>query len=299
MRRSTQSFNDVRKFDCLRSNEESSETSNGSNTVGNGVSRGSTSVAWWWGVDWGGLVLWWGWAVVSTWARWDNSGGVDWRRNWGVSWDWDWSSWAVGRGDGGSIAVVLSRADGGVVSVCVGWDWDWGLAWARSGGLIWSWDWSLGAIWSWGLIWGCVVDSGGVDSWDVVRRRLSSAGGDGVSSRGVGGSWAVGHIVTARSNGDLGVAGVGDLADWAVLSWGRAVWSWGSCGWGGIDGLAGWGSVSLGAGLDGSVDCFGRGVVDWLLVVRGERTGDGGGGGDEGGEMHFDGLDYYLKFTSV
>jgi len=292
MKRSTQSFKDVRKFNYLRSNEESGETNNGCNAERNGVSRGSTSIAWWWGIC-GGLVDWVGW-------WWNNSGGVDWWGNWGISWDISddgvaGGTRAVGRGDSGCIAVVLSGADGGVVGVGVCWGLNWVLSrssWVLNGSRVLNWGISWVGFWN--------IDGSAVDWGNIVT--LTVAGGDGVVGRGVCGSWAVGHICGARSDGDLLVAGIGNLG--TILSWSGvdslggwngvnsfAGWGtvWGSGGWGSIDGLAGWGTVGiLGASLDGGVDLAGGGVVDRLFVVdASERTRDGGGGSEKGSEMHF------------
>ncbi|KAF3928994.1 hypothetical protein ABW19_dt0206829 [Dactylella cylindrospora] len=274
MTRKTQSFTDVTNIDCLRK-EESSETSNGSNAEGNSVSGSSTSIAWWWAVGWGGLVLWWGWVFVDW-------GGVNWR-SWGVGWLlWNLSddgggwTWAVSGGDGGGIAVVLSWADSGVVGVgvdlaagAVGWDWvlSWDLSWVN---------------------WGNVF--GGVDWWDIVSVGWdwvvggTSAGGDGVGSGGVGLSWAGDDIVGAGGDGDLLVRGVGDLGDW-VVGWGLIDWGAGGL----VDWGLSWGGILVRAGLDGGIDGRGGAVVDWLLVVAGESAANGSRSSNESGrEMHFD-----------
>jgi len=292
MKRSTQSFKDVRKFNYLRSNEESGETNDGCNAEGNSVSRSSTSVAWWWGIS-GGLVDWVGW-------WWDNSGGIDWWGNWGVGWDLSDDSVAggtraIGGGDSGGIAVVLSRADSGVVclGVC------WGLNWV-DGRSSWILDWGLSWVGGWH------IDGSAVHGWNIVP--LSGAGGDRVVGRGVCGSWAVGHIGCARSDGDLLVASIGDLS--TVWGWGSvgSLGGWGSidslagwslvgsgairsgAGWSSVDSLAGWSTIgTLGAGADRGVDLLGGGVVDWRFVVdTGERTGNGGRRSEKGSEMHFD-----------
>jgi len=219
----------------LSGDEESDETSDGGNTEGNSVGGSSASVCWWgislsgiWSwVDWGSSVNWWHIDIGGAW--WAVCGGGDswWHIDWGGG-NIDWgSSWAVSGGDGGSIAVVGTRADSGVVCVGVGlgvsWVWSWGLVdwWGILGGVGW-WNvvWNLGG---WCVVWNI---SG---LWDI----LSSAGGDAVCSAGVGLGWARGHIVSARGDSDVLVAGIGDLI------WGSSRAGWSIVDWG-LSGLVGW-----------------------------------------------------------
>jgi len=201
---------------------------------------------------------------------------------WNVDWSGHWVRrlGAVGRGDSGSIAVVIAWANGGIVGVSVGWLW----------GLI-RWDVVIGGVCWWDVVWNI-----GRSSIDV-----SVVGGDAVASASIDLGGAGRDVIGTGGNSDVFVLGVGHFMDCVLNSrLGRIVdWLWG---W-----LVDW---LLSAGRDGGVDLglvwvrgSSAGVVFWLFVVftvtvaTSKGRTDNGGGSSKGSEMHFE-LYYYLKVRS-
>jgi len=176
------------------------------------------------------------------------------------------SGWAVGGGDGGSVAVSLSWADSGVVGLGVGlWLLSGIVGWLRGGivgwGSIVDWDlicggsgavlgwWNIG--WDWDDLWalaGAVVGGGvdGVVSWVLVG---GVAGVDDVGAAVISWLWGVGWLVNGRGGG--------------LVLW----------------------DDRLGAGGGGGVLWF----WSWSLITDTSKgTSNGDGGSEEGSELHFD-----------
>jgi len=283
----------------LRGNEESSNGSDSSDTEGERSSAGSTSVAWWRNIGWGGCVVGW-WAVITR-ARsrlgvfwdWLVGLGLDWvfmniglsidRVFMSVSLGLDWVfmnislsidrifmnvclGWAPGGSDGSGIAVVLSRADSGVDGGGI--DWLFSLNWVFNWVLSWGWF-----IWIWSRI--RVVAWWDVVGWGVIFFRNigvgwlsidTTASRGRVDSRGVDLGWAILDVVTAVSHGGVLVLGVGD---WGLI-WGESLLGVDLRCWSVVDWrwLLGWLVLAC---LDGSVDLglvtLDRGVVDWGFVI--------------------------------
>lgn len=246
----------------LSGNEKGNETSEGSSAEGNGVAGSSTGVAWW---RWNGLVV--SWLGVGWW--WDGLVGRDvlirlsWLL-WDVRWNVGLSGWAVSGSDGGSVAVCLSWADGGVVGLGIG-------------------LWLLGGVVSW--LWSGIVGWGGIVSWDLI----DGGGGAVLGWWNIGWNWddlwALAGAVESGSVDSIvgwvlvgGVRGVDDIGASVLdglfrgLGW-LIDWSRGGVLW----------DDRLGAG-------GGSWLVNWLWLVTdtSQSASNGDGSGEESSELHFD-----------
>jgi len=300
----------------LRGNEESSNGSDSSDTEGERSSAGSTSIAWWGNVGWGGGVVCW-WAVITR-ARsrlgifwlWDISLGVLWvfvglgvlwvfmSVGLCVLWVLNWVAvvglgWAPSGGDSGSIAVVLSRADSGVDGGSVSWlcRFNWVFNWVVG----WFWIiWSRIRVVAWWVVvgWGVIFFRNISVSWLGIRATASRVDGGSVDL-----GWAVHNVVFALGYSGVRVFGVDDwFPIWGMgLNWVDNM-GW-SIGWIIVDWLwlGGWLVIMLAlalACLDGGVDLglvvFNRGVVDGFVVFTCQSRADEKGRSGDGGEMHFD-----------